>query len=439
MVLRKRSAGPPTTAVACLALFGYLLAPFSAHAVGPDQAGARRDEALTLAQAVTEGRSNNPELAALGAAIEGARGRTLQAKQWQNPELFATPGLAHAHDGESSDDFYAEFGLSQLVEFPGKRALRVAAAEKDLALRKLAVEAFSYQLAIEIRRTFFSLLLAERLRGLRDEQVESVRRFAESARRRVEAGYSSDFDMLKAQAELIAAERSWAEASGRVEVARLRLKALLGRSRGESLSVVGDVEDVREVEEIPDPVARALRENLAYRAEVIALEKAGVEFEASRLDRYPDFTVGPSMEYAPDEQIYKFGVSIPIPVLNRNEGEIAVALAERRRAEAELVKLRREIVAAVEQAVAARHAGLKALSLYTPNFLGNIKRLAARAERGYAENSVPLLVYIEARRSYFETVADYYDTLGRVAEAQAELDAAIGSGPKPGEPTAETD
>ncbi len=51
-----------------------------------------------------------------------------------------------------------------------------------------------------------------------------------------------------------------------------------------------------------------------------------------------------------------------------------------------------------------------------------------QAEQGYAQNTTTLLIYLDAKRTYFDALSDYYDALGAVAENRAELEAAIGVG-----------
>ena len=50
----------------------------------------------------------------------------------------------------------------------------------------------------------------------------------------------------------------------------------------------------------------------------------------------------------------------------------------------------------------------------------------AQAEQGYAQNATTLLIYLDAKRTYFDTLANYYDALGNVAEKRAELESAVG-------------
>ena len=50
----------------------------------------------------------------------------------------------------------------------------------------------------------------------------------------------------------------------------------------------------------------------------------------------------------------------------------------------------------------------------------------SQAEQAYAQNTTTLIIYLDAKRTYFDTLAEYYDALGNVAQSRADLESAIG-------------
>ena len=56
------------------------------------------------------------------------------ARVFANPELSIAPGVKHIDDPSARfSEFHGNFELSQFFEFPGKRALKIAIAEKNVA------------------------------------------------------------------------------------------------------------------------------------------------------------------------------------------------------------------------------------------------------------------------------------------------------------------
>lgn len=383
---------------------------------------------LSLDSAIAEALRNNPELRSFEASVGAAKGGVKTARIIQNPELSVAPGVRHLKNGGTSGDlFHAEFSLSQLFQFPGKRALKIAIAEKNVQVQQLALEGFRFALAAKVRRAFYQLLAAQRITTLRNEQVGSARTFVESSWKRAESGYASDFETVKSQSELIAAQRGLFDSQGKVATARATLNTLLGRSPTAPISVTGALETAAmRPGTKSDFIALAMARNPALRTLGVRAETAGLSLRATRFGRRPDFAIGPQVEYLDNEQTYGFGVTVALPFWDRKTGEIQTAAAEQQKAFAEIEKTRLEISSEVTKSAETLEAARKQLALYTPEFLERLKGFVAQAEQSYAQNATTLIIYLDAKRTYFDSLSNYYESLGNVAEQRAELESAVG-------------
>jgi cobalt-zinc-cadmium efflux system outer membrane protein len=381
----------------------------------------------TLGELTAEALRNNPELQALEQSVVSAKGGAVTARTFQNPELSVAPGMRRTRTEEGTrKEFHAELTLSQLFKFPGKRALEIALAQHGVEARQLALEAFRFQIAARVRRAFYEMLGAQRTITVRTEQVESARTFAESARKRAESGFAGDFETIKSQADLISAQKALAEARGRVTTARIALNTLIARPPSSRLEITGSLLNIAPPGESAGFVALALARNPALRAQELAAEKAGLSLRATRFGRRPDFAIGPSVEYLKDEQTYGIGVTMALPLWDQKKGEIQTATAEQQKALAELEKLRAEVRGEVTKSAEALRAASAQLALYSPEFLEKLKAFVQQAEQGYAQNATTLIIYLDAKRTYFGTLTDYYEALSKVAESRADLESAVG-------------
>ena len=383
--------------------------------------------AETVQQITAEALRNNPELRILEQSIAAAKGGVVTARTFQNPELTIAPGVRQLQDGgRNASLFHGEFSLSQLFKFPGKRALEIAIAQRNVELTELAREAFHFQVTTKVRRAFYDFLASERIAQARREQVQSAHNFVEAARKRAEAGYASDFETVKSQADLIAANKALGQAETRMSIARVTLNSLMGRNPNAPLTVSGELSNMQPRGMRTDFLALAMVRNPGIRTSMRQAEIAGLNLRSTRLGRRPDFAVGPSVEYLDNEQTYDLSVTLALPLWDQKKGEIQTATASQKRALAELEKTRLEVATEVTKASVNLERAAQQLRLYSPTFLERMKAVMAQAEQGYAQNATTLLIYLDARRTYFDTLADYYDTLGDVAENRAELESAIG-------------
>jgi cobalt-zinc-cadmium efflux system outer membrane protein len=388
-------------------------------------AAAARSE--TLEQITSESLRSNPELKVLEQSIAAARGGVLTARTLDNPELTLAPGVRQVQEGgRNASLFHGEVSLSQLFKFPGKRALEIAIAQRNVELTELAREAFRFQITTKVRRAFYEFLASQRITDARREQLQSAQHFVAAARKRAEAGYASDFETIKSQAEVIAANKALGEAETRMSIARVTLNSLMGRNPNAPLTILGQLTNVEPRGTRSDFLALAMARNPGIRTSTRQAEIAGLNLRARRFERRPDFAIGPSVELLDNEQTYDLSVTLALPLWDQKKGAIQSATAEQKKALAELEKTRLEVATEVTKASAALERAGQQLGLYSPAFLERMKTVMAQAEQGYAQNTTTLLIYLDAKRTYFDTLADYYETLGKVAENRAELESAIG-------------
>jgi cobalt-zinc-cadmium efflux system outer membrane protein len=380
-------------------------------------------DAVTLEVLISEAWTNNPEVRLFAAAVAGARGELVTAKTWDNPQVSVTPGVFRDSGGNWG---HAGFAFSQTILFPGKRALQRAVAEKTVESRQLALAAFRTQLAIQVHRSFYRLLAARQMVALRQRHMELAQSFLEAARKKVEGGFAPDFEQTKAEVDVAAGLKSLREAQADEAVARTALNSLVGRKLDASVKIEGEFSESPSVPDEETLLSHALAQNPSLKIQAAEVERTGLSLSLTKKSRLPDFTIGPTVEYQKPEQVYGFGISLPLPLWDKKKGAITTATAEQQRALAELDTLRRDIVREVSSAAHLLTAARESLAIYTPAFRGKLKAALDNASQSYAEGRTSLLVFLETERTYYDTEAGYYETLQRLYDAQAALEAGLG-------------
>lgn len=204
------------------------------------------------------------------------------------------------------------------------------------------------------------------------------------------------------------------------------MNALMGRIPSAPLEITGEFSGVQPRGSQADFLALALARNPGIRTQTRQAEIAGLSLRATRFGRRPDFAVGPSLEYTRFEQIVGLSASFALPLWDQKKGELQTATAEQRKALAELEKTRADVSAEVTKAAANVELARAQLALYSPAFIERLKAVTSQAEQAYAQNTTTLIIYLDAKRTYFDTLAEYYDALGNVAQSRADLESAVG-------------
>lgn len=382
---------------------------------------------LTLDEALDEAFARSPALRVIEADIESARGVVLTARTRPNPELTFSPGLRRLREsGGSRHEFLGSFEYSQLFVFPGRRELLISIAERNVELRQLGIEGLRFQLSAAVRRSFYALLAAQRIFGLRQQQLDSARTFQQAAAKRAESGYASDFEAVKSQGEVINSQKLLRTAEGAIAAAQVELNTLMGRDPSATLEIDGTLDNTKMERPVPELLSLAYARNPSLRVQEMQAEIAGMNLRQARLARRPDFAIGPSLSFSKSEQIIGLSATVSLPRKNYGRGEILTATAEQRKALAEMDRLQREIAGAVTRSATQLATANSLLSLYSQAYLDQLKTVVEQAERSYAQNATSLLIYLDAKRTYFDTLAGYYEAIADAATSRAELESAVG-------------
>jgi cobalt-zinc-cadmium efflux system outer membrane protein len=289
------------------------------------------------------------------------------------------------------------------------------------------------------------VLAARRTLEVTDELLAVSRSALTLVAERVRQGAAPALDENLMRVEVNRLEAGRLIQAGRAEVAALQLKALAGAPPDELLDVQGDLSSRPRAPEPGNVLGRAvdLRPDIwAARAEVataqarLRKEQADGRWDASVNVGYQRQDMGFNLRGLTDtgatrqiQDVFHYfgaGVSVVLPVRNRNEGNIAAAsaeavAAERRREFSELIA-RQEVAAALAQTETAR----RTVELYERGVRGVAWANVEVVRQSYGLGRATLLDVIAEQRRYIEVENGYTDVLRQAWDAAVELERAVG-------------
>jgi len=127
-----------------------------------------------------------------------------------------------------------------------------------------------------------------------------------------------------------------------------------------------------------------------------------------------------------DERIAGVGLSIPLPLWNRNEGNIAAAQARQRQAEAMLKAAVLEIEQQIAIASATHEARREEIGDWKPESIAAFREAAALADKHYRTGAVPAATYLELQQKYLEAVDTLLDAQSEALEARLKIEELTG-------------
>jgi cobalt-zinc-cadmium efflux system outer membrane protein len=392
---------------------------------------------MTADEAVAYALAHNAELEAVRKEVDAVKAMVKQARLRANP-MLDVEGKRQVPPGR---DNTMMAGVTLPLELNGRVPTRITVAEREVEVREREFANRERILAGEVR-TKFGEALAQALKlSFTDHLVEVNQRSFNLIAARVNEGAAPPLEQNMALVELNRMKSTRETAEGRVEVAMLELRNLIGMPPEHQLRLQGDFDHlIDQLPAVAEETARALRDRPDLQALRANENLAAARIEQARADGrwdasitagyermhagFPQFGIDDQGALQPIESNFhylKFGVSILLPVRNKNQGAIEAAVTE-----SEAAKSRREFAeSTVRREVAVAYAqyerAVKAEEIFRVGARDLAKANLDVVRQTYELGSKTLLDYIAEQRRFIELENDFIDAQLAVYNARVEI------------------
>lgn len=386
---------------------------------------------LSLDKLVAEALEKNPELKFYEAELAAARAGRKTAGLLGNPEVSGSVGEKTVHGGGVSAEGVAwSVSVVQPFEWPGRIGLRKAIANRDVELAELGFARFKLALAGRVRALAYGLFAAQEKAAATGEVADRFQALREVLVQRDSAGLTPVLETRIIEATELTMQRRASDTTLAAQSALLELNQLRGVAPKEPLRVTPAELAFRPRTETETLLALARTNNFELRLRAVELAQQGFRVDLAKNERFPTISVGPgyASEQAGSERqgIIGVGVSLPLPLWNRNGGNIEAAKARQMQAEVSLAVAQREVERKVLEAALTYETKLRAMAKWRPDSVQHFKEAAELADRHYRLGAVPISTYVELQKQYLEAVESLLDTKQAALEATAQLELLTG-------------
>jgi cobalt-zinc-cadmium efflux system outer membrane protein len=383
---------------------------------------------ITLRQSLALALMRNPELGAFSWATRASEARKLQASLRPNPELdIEVEDVGGTGNLSGFDGAETTIQLGQLIELNGKlhKRTQVASLEKELA--ELDYQAKRLDVLTDTTRSFVDVLAAQERLVLAEELVQLSEQVLTTVSQRVEAGKDSPVEKIKSEIALESVRIEREKASQNLESARKKLSAMWAGKSPTFEAAAGQFDVVAAIP-TGDQLAYLIARNPDISRWIVELEQRRAAFELEKAKATSDITLSGGIKRfnETDDNAFVFGVSIPLPIVDRNQGailearyNISKAGEERKAAEANVN------IALVSSYQELSNAFTEATGLKSKVLDGAQDVFDASAE-GYREGKLDYLNVLHAQRTLFEAKGRYIEALSAYHKAKADVERLIG-------------
>lgn len=352
-----------------------------------------------------------------------ARAELITAKTLPNPVLDRTLEDIGLKDSAGRSLLLKETDITYSFSKLITRSREIAAAQAGIRKTSQGIDESRRELAKAVGESFYKVLGEQELVKVAEKDVSAAQEMQTAAQKRAEVGEGSGFEVERATAELLAAQRDLDLAKRTLAIDQLILAFQLGSDRpaypclcdswpGNPAPASPEIK-VSEAE-----ICRALSRRSDYAEARAAREQAeqqlGVEKRRGLLPGDPSILGG--RRDTPDGMSWIATLTLPLPIFDRNQGGITKAQADLATACAAEERIRREVISDL---ATARSHGALATSQSTEfaiPLVASREKIFSQANELFQAGEI---TYIDLSTSYRELLS------ARRAAVEAQRDAAI--------------
>lgn len=382
---------------------------------------AAQAQTLTLDTALQTAFANNPDLAAAQWEIDIAQGGRQQAG------LIPNPVASWDVEDTRRDSRTTSIKISQALELGGKRGARIDVASRVQDAAALTLEQRRNTLRAEVIDNYYGALRAQERLDLAQRSMAVAERGLVVANGRVTAGKASPVEATRAQVQVSEIRLELDRAQIGLTDAYRRLAASTGSAAPNFQAVATQNLSAPTV-----PSATQLLTRLEQTAELRLAELNILQNEASvvleKAQRIPDLDVSIGSQYDASvrERVNLVGVSMPIPLFNRNQGNV---LAASRRADqardlrnAAELRLRTE----TRQALDLWQTANTEVRAFNQQILPAAQSAVDSATRGFEMGKFSFLDVLDAQRTLIAARTQYLTATAQATDAWVRIERIYG-------------
>lgn len=357
---------------------------------------------LVLDQAIAWALENSPVLGAQASYAEAAIASRSQAGAFANPEIEIEAENIYG-DADGTSEAEMTYGVSQLVELPGKRGNRIRVADAESVKAHYAHDAARLDLIRDVTIAYAEVVAGQQEIAILEEERNLASQVRDTVAAKVEAGKEPPIQKNKAGIELSASEIALDRAHRTLNAKMQALSALMGGNAASfvvqpsSLPPLAQPEGLEiykaRISQTPD--AQSLEANVTQAQSALSLEKANA---------LPDPTLGLGVKQSREDDTNSFvaAVSLPIPVFNLNRAGIQRAGHELNASKMEQQSSILSLEVTLAETYSNYVSAYREASALQSGVLPGAQEAFNFAREGYDAGKFAYLEVLDAQRTLFE-------------------------------------
>lgn len=309
----------------------------------------------------------NPDIEAARERVDLASAAEITAGTIPNPTIMIGPTHETGLVGTAFLNAITGPTFDIPIETAGKRSYRVAQARNLSAARSFDLLNARWLVRSKVRASLVAYLAATRTLALRQSEEGLQSALQAMLEKSLAAGQTAAPVVFSARAAALDARLAAKAADSAV----IDAKSALAGALGVPVSALDGIAiNWPQFDRLPDHAGILLEDarkaGLLNRADLqaalanYAAAESSLQLEVAK--QYPDIHLGPGYQYQEGANFYTIGLTVPLPLFDRNQGPIAEATARREQAATAFLTLQERAIQETDRALAQYASATTALA-----------------------------------------------------------------------------
>ncbi|GAC1313966.1 MAG: TolC family protein [Mucilaginibacter sp.] len=359
---------------------------------------------LTVRQAEEQFIKNNLQVMAQHYNIDIAGAQVITARLFPNPDFSINNGIAGTD--EPNPLLEQSASISQLITTAGKR-------NKNIKLAQIGVEQAKYQffdlirtLKFTLRNDFYTVYFQRQSASIYKEEIGSLDKTLVAYKNQYAKGNIAEKELLRIQAQLYSLHVEYNSLLTGIDTTESQLKLLL-RVPAQTAIDPQVTEDIAEKEVLANVPYQRLLDSAYVNRFDLKYSKATVDYnnmnlELQKATAVPDVSLSLNFDKLGSygHNFLSAGLSLPLPLFNRNQGNIKQARYQVDQSKLQLESQRDHVESDVATYYKIARRQEEVYSGFDPKFKQDFTHLIGEVYKNFEERNISMLEFLDFYDSY---------------------------------------
>ena len=350
----------------------------------------------TLERLVIE---QNLELLSNSKQIEIAKGQLEQSRILPNPIMKFESG--------TGVEFETTGMISQTIILGKKRKLKIKLNELYFNKERLEYEILKQAKLTEVFKAFVSILHLQEILILQKDRITVADNLMNAVSRKVEAGKLSPAEKSRARIQLFQERLKLRSIEKSLQTAWNSISVLWGDEKSPFNQAIGDLSLLRDI-----PILISLEMAPDIQIFKLSLDIQQQKIQSEKAEAIPDLDLGAGLKRSNIQRnTFQVGLSIPLPIFNRNQGNIKSAISELEQAQLELKRIESQLKTDVSNFQAQLENLVSEITIIDDDIIPEAQNACTIITDGYLNGRFTYLDVVNSQEMWFQSREQYVNAL----------------------------